>query len=164
MAGFMSNRTLVVGDRVLILAGEYASEIGTVADIEPPSMGGNSEPRYRLRRPGPPFTSLGTFDAALLRGLVGLTGPLASRIGRVMSLSDPLSATLGELLERAEALLPPAWDLEVSRIGTNEGQFRYRAYAADPTGADDLVVYGSTLAGAARELLVALEQRFGNKS
>ena len=164
MGGFMARRSLVAGDRVLILAGEYAGETAAVAGLEPTSANGYTAPRYRLRRTGPPFDPLGTFEAPVLRGLVGLTGPLAARIGRAVALAEPPPASFGELMRRAEKILPPDWDLEISRLGTNEGKFRYRAYAADPTCTDDLISYGLTMLESVRELVASLEQRFGSSA
>ena len=153
-AGFLSRRRLRPGDEVMILVGRHGGSAGRVAKVD----FGASEAltRYTISSFEPPYERLGVFEPDHLRGLY--SGLRAGRL--VLTPSSGLS--LDKIMARIELLLPEEWDLDLSRIGTNEGAYRYRAYAGDPRdGTSDVLVYGAGRLQAARRLRDALEQRFG---
>lgn len=158
MPGFLSRQRYLNGDEVMILVGPHAGESGQVVAIH----FGDSESlaRYVVAATESSEERLGIFEPAHLRGL--REGALARGLLRPSSSGI---TSLDHLLAGIEAIIPPEWDFELSRIGTNEGDFRYRAYAGDPRdGASDLVLYGPSRWQAVRQLRDALERRFGPSS
>jgi hypothetical protein len=158
MSGFLARQRYLTGDEVLILVGDHAGESGQVVIVH---FGGSDKlAHYTVAALESARKHLGIFEAGHLRGL--RDGALARGILRPSS-SGALN--LDRILTQIEAIIPEGWDFDLSRLGTNEGDNRYRAYAGDPhDGTSDLVLYGSSRHQAARRLRDALEEQLGPAS